>query len=115
MDGRGPSDAVERTERARLFIASGRLHLWEADGQLTTSTFASSPEAGVVRIGFVFTPPEQRGRGYASALVAAVSSATLRDGARCILYTQLANPTSNAIYQRLGYRPIGELVRYAFG
>lgn len=106
-----PSDSTEHADR---LVASGRLHLWESHGERTTSTFASPPAAGVVRVGFVYTPPEHRRQGYASALVAAVSSKALAGGHRCILYTQLENPTSNAIYQRLGYRPIGEIVRYAF-
>ena len=56
------------------------------------------------RIGPVYTPPARRGRGYASALVAAVSQARLDAGTRfCFLYTDLANPTSNRIYVALGY------------
>lgn len=69
-----------------------------------------------IRVGFVYTPPGLRGRGYASACVAAVSERALASGKRfCTLYTDLANPTSNAIYQRLGYRRIGESVMIAFG
>ena len=108
---RGDTDAGTR---AAIFVASGRLHLWDVDGAPVASTFASPPAAGVVRVGFVYTPPPHRAHGYASALVADVSNQVLGDGHRCILYTQLANPTSNAIYQRLGYRPIAEIIRYAF-
>jgi uncharacterized protein len=70
--------------------------------------------AGVVRLGPVYTPPERRGRGYASGLVAGISAAALRDGYRCILYTDLGNPTSNAIYRAVGYRAIDEAIRYEF-
>ena len=60
-----------------------------------------------IRIGAVYTPPELRRRGYASALVAAVSKAELDRGRHwCFLFTDLANPTSNRIYQAIGYRPI---------
>jgi predicted GNAT family acetyltransferase len=55
----------------------------------------------------VYTPPELRGQGYATATVAALSHLLLDRGYRfCCLYTDLANPTSNAIYQRIGYRPV---------
>lgn len=65
------------------------------------------PVAGVVRIGPVFTPPELRGRGYAGVAVAELSRRLLHAGNRaCMLYTDLANPTSNSVYQRIGYRPV---------
>jgi predicted GNAT family acetyltransferase len=62
----------------------------------------------------VYTPPERRGRGYASACVATLSAATLDAGLRCILYTDLGNATSNSIYRSIGYRAVAELVRYRF-
>jgi predicted GNAT family acetyltransferase len=64
----------------------------------------------------VYTPPEHRGRGYASACVAALSAHVLAtDADTCILFTQLANPTSNAIYRAIGYEPVMEVTRYGFG
>lgn len=67
----------------------------------------------VVRVGPVYTPPSERGRGYASALVAAVSQISLDLGYRyCSLYTDLANPTANAIYRRIGYEPLCEIHQY---
>ncbi len=67
----------------------------------------TSPVAGVVRIMSVYTPPEHRRRGYASACVAAVSTWARAQGVdTCVLYTDLANPTSNKIYQAIGYRPV---------
>jgi predicted GNAT family acetyltransferase len=75
----------------------------------------TAPLGGVVRIGPVYTPPEHRARGYASALVAAVSQAALDDGVMiCSLYTDLANPTANRIYAAVGYRPVGDFTIYAF-
>jgi hypothetical protein len=63
----------------------------------------------------VYTPPEHRRRGYASALTAALTERLLAGGRRfCFLFTDLANPTSNAIYQRIGYRPLGDVDRYRF-
>ncbi|MGH9000773.1 MAG: GNAT family N-acetyltransferase [Acidimicrobiia bacterium] len=71
--------------------------------------------AGVVRIGPVYSPPHVRGRGYASNCVARLSQLTLEGGAStCMLYTDEANPTSNGIYQRIGYRPVAEARQYRF-
>ena len=81
--------------------------LWEDEGRPVSVTGFGSPTPTGIRIGPVYTPPELRGRGYASALVAEVSQAHLDAGRRfCFLYTNLANPTSNKIYVDLGYRRV---------
>jgi predicted GNAT family acetyltransferase len=68
-----------------------------------------------VRIGPVYTPPDLRGRGYASALTAELSAELLAGGRDyCFLYTDLANPTSNRIYQAIGYEFVCESAEYAF-
>jgi predicted GNAT family acetyltransferase len=67
------------------------------------------------RIAPVYTPPEYRGCGYASALAAAVSRILLERGKQVIyLTTDLANATSNNIYQRIGYRPVGDQYQFDF-
>lgn len=111
--GTGRSTETDLAAAAELYVDTGRLHLWEDDAP-RASTYEQAPAEDVVRVGFVYTPPPDRGRGYASALVAHVSRAVLAAGHRCILYTQLANPTSNGIYQAIGYRPVAEVVRYRF-
>ena len=63
----------------------------------------------------VYTPPERRRRGYAGACVAALSAAALDVADECILYAQLANPTSNGLYRRLGYEAVAEGLIYRFG
>jgi GNAT superfamily N-acetyltransferase len=69
----------------------------------------------MVRVGPVYTPPELRGHGYASAVTAAVSRQALDAGAaQVLLFTDLANPVSNAIYQRIGYRPVEDRTVLAF-
>jgi predicted GNAT family acetyltransferase len=68
-------------------------------------TAANPPSLGVARIGPVFTPKPERGRGYASAAVAEVSRLIRDGGSRTCLFTDRANPTSNRIYQSPGYRP----------
>jgi RimJ/RimL family protein N-acetyltransferase len=94
--------------------ADGRIFVWDDGGSVSFAS-ASRPEGGVVRIGPVYTPPNRRGRGYASAMVAAMSQRALDAGAACcMLYTDLANPTSNRIYMNVGYRPVGDVSAYGF-
>jgi predicted GNAT family acetyltransferase len=96
-------------ERTARRIAEGSMYVW-CDGGVAVSMAAGVGETpNGMRIGAVYTPPESRGRGYATALVAAVSQHLL-DGGRAFtyLYTDLANPTSNSIYQKIGYRPVAD-------
>ena len=75
----------------------------------------SARTRNTVRVGYVYTPAEHRRRGYASALVARVSRHILDSGFRqCVLYTDLANPTSNRIYRAIGYRPIQDVMDVNF-
>ena len=80
------------------------LLVWD-DGQ-PVSMLGVAPEVSrVVRIGPVYTPPPYRRRGYAGSAVAAASRRALAGGAaHCMLFTDLANPTSNKIYAEVGYR-----------
>ena len=94
-------------------LGAGHLWLWEHDGPAALAA-VSDPVEGVARIGPVYTPPDRRGRGYGSALVGAVSAAVRARGTRCILYTDLGNPTANSVYRRLGYRAVAEALRYRF-
>ena len=88
--------------------------VWDDDGPVSTASVTGSTPNGI-RVGGVYTPPERRGRGYASACVAAVSQRELELGRRwCFLFTDIANPTSNAIYARLGYRPVRDVDIYRF-
>jgi GNAT superfamily N-acetyltransferase len=87
-------------------LERGFLHVWD-DGGPVSMVGRTPVIAGAVRIAPVYTPPALRGRGYASGAVAAISQAQLDAGAeRCILFTDLANPTSNRIYAAVGYRSI---------
>lgn len=81
--------------------------LWDDGGKVVTLAGFGSPTPNGMRVGPVYTPPGLRGRGYASALTAAVTEHVLASGRRfCFLFTNLANPTSNSIYRRIGYRPV---------
>lgn len=91
------------------------MSLWEVDGQVVCMSGYSPPVANSIRIGPVYTPPELRGNGYATALVTMQSQAYLDQGRdRCMLFTDLANPTSNAIYKRIGYYQVAESIVYRF-
>jgi RimJ/RimL family protein N-acetyltransferase len=99
----------------RRLRQGGLTWLWEDSGPVSLVTMVP-PAAGVARIASVYTPPEHRGRGYASAAVAAVSRLTLDRGVRTImLNTDLANPTSNRIYQRIGFQRVGDAREWLFG
>ncbi|UYM06115.1 GNAT family N-acetyltransferase [Solicola gregarius] len=104
----------DRQPRLDDEIADGRLGIWQHAGHPVSIAYASRSLAGVSRVSGVFTPREHRGNGYASACVAAVSRRVLDGGARCMLYTDLANPTSNAIYEAIGYRRSGDSVMVRF-
>ncbi len=90
-------------------VAEGLVGLWEVGGVVVHLTGWSAPAFGVVRVGPVYTPREQRGHGYASAAVAEVSRRIVRAGHRACLFTDQANPTSNKIYEALGYRPVVDM------
>ncbi|MCT4352950.1 GNAT family N-acetyltransferase [Streptomyces sp. Je 1-79] len=92
-------------------VADGRLHLWETDDGPVSMASVSPVVAGQARVSPVFTPAGLRGRGYAGAVTHAVGRAALDAGAeQVLLFTDLANPTSNALYRRLGYRPVTDHV-----
>jgi uncharacterized protein len=88
--------------------ASG-IWLWEDGGDIVSMSGYGSETPNGIRIGPVYTPPEHRGRGYATSLVAAQSRWLLASGRSFVfLYTDLDNPTSNALYRRIGYRMVAE-------
>ena len=94
----------------------GAYWIWSCEGQPVSLTGHGNPTGRGIRIGPVYTPPVHRGRGYASSLVAAESQWLLDNGYEfCFLFTDLANPTSNAIYERIGYRQVAEAASYVFG
>jgi predicted GNAT family acetyltransferase len=106
------ADAEQTVERG---LESGLRFLWEDGGEPVSMVGISPAVAGVVRLGPVYTPPSRRGSGYASGAVAAVSLLALERGARaCMLFTDLANPTSNKIYAALGYERFAAWAEYAF-
>jgi uncharacterized protein len=94
-------------------LAAGDVWIWDDDGPVSMAA-RTEAVAGVARIQAVNTPPDLRGRGYASAAVAALSARVLAAGLRCVLIAGLHNVAANAVYRRLGYEGIGEVLRYRF-
>jgi len=99
---------------AERLVDQGAMYLWEHDEIRSMASVSGKTQRGI-RIGYVYTPPEFRGRGYATSAVAALSQLMLDRGRRfCFLYTDLANPTSNAIYKRIGYESVCDVVDINF-
>lgn len=89
--------------------------IWEDGGLPVSIAGYGGPTPHGMRIGPVYTPPEQRRRGYASAVTAAATQHLLDEGRRFVfLFTDLGNPTSNHIYMELGYRPVRDVDMYHF-
>jgi len=102
-DASGVPASVDRALR------TGGAYLWRTDDRPVALVVHSPEIAGTRRIGPVYTPPESRGRGYATAATADLSQLLLDGGAeRCMLFTDLANPTSNKIYASIGYVRFGD-------
>jgi predicted GNAT family acetyltransferase len=102
---------------AERFLAGGAsgLVLWEVGGEPVSMAGYGGPTPNGVHVSAVYTPPELRKRGYASACVAALSRRLLDEGRKyCFLFTDLSNPTSNHIYTELGYRPVCDVDEYRF-
>jgi predicted GNAT family acetyltransferase len=96
-------DWVSLAERR---IASGQVHVWRDEDTAVALAAVSPPAHGVARVGPVYTPLPMRRRGYGAAVTSAAAAAALAGGAEhVVLYTDLANPTSNSIYQAIGFRP----------
>ncbi|MFE9860544.1 GNAT family N-acetyltransferase [Streptomyces sp. NPDC005780] len=110
VEAGGPGGHGERHGRAvDERTAEGRLTLWEHDGVPVSMAGISPRIAGTARVAPVYTPPEHRGRGYAAAVTAEVSRAARDAGAdEVLLFTDLANPTSNGVYTRIGYRAVSD-------
>jgi len=104
-------DPLAHSER---LIRTGSLYLWE-DRECRSMAAAVGTTPNGTRVGYVYTPPLFRSRGYATATVASLSQLLLDSGQRfCFLFTDLGNPISNAIYQKIGYRPVTDVVDVNF-
>ncbi|MBN9297710.1 MAG: GNAT family N-acetyltransferase [Filimonas sp.] len=101
-------------ETAKNGIANGEIYVWE-DTTIVAIAKAARPTNNGMAIGYVYTPKLYRNKGYATAVVAELSKKVLASGKSfCTLYTDLSNPTSNSIYQKIGYQPVSDNVNYSF-
>ncbi len=111
VSGRITAEEEERWVRDRIRLE--RLWVWEYDGRVVSMAAHNGDVFGASRIGSVYTPPESRRNGYAGALTAALTRHLLDEGTQPCLFTDLANPTSNKLYAKIGYRKVVDFVRYA--
>jgi uncharacterized protein len=96
-------------------IERGWVHFWEIDRKPVSMATKTMPTDKGMSVGGVYTPPELRGKGYATSCVAELSRNILQSGKEfCVLTTDLANPTSNSIYIKIGYKPVCEMVFHTF-
>lgn len=104
------SSATPQREIYQRRIDLGLLWLWQdGNGRAASMAGRNVTVAGVSRIGPVYTPPASRRHGYAAAVTAACSQDALDGGARqVVLFTDQANPTSNGIYQQIGFRALDD-------
>ncbi|MHB1355090.1 MAG: GNAT family N-acetyltransferase [Anaerolineae bacterium] len=114
MEALGQANRADIQRSISRRVDDGSLFLWE-DGQPVCMAGCTRPLVHGISVGPVYTPPEFRRRGYATACVAALSSQLLAQGWHyCGLFANLANPTANAIYQRIGYQPVTDYTEYDF-
>lgn len=114
LAGRWTRDIVTRQVRD-LLAAGGGYVLWRVNGQPVSLAVVGVPRSGMSRIGPVYTPKEFRRHGYGTAATAAASTWALDRGAEhVLLFTDLANPVSNSIYQRIGFVPVADALDVTF-
>lgn len=110
----GVDNLINAHQAAKKKILYQEVYLW-VDKEPVCMAGKSRPTPNGITINFVYTPPELRGRGYASSCVASLSQLQLDSGKQfCTLFTDLSNPTSNSIYQKMGYKPISDYNQYLF-
>ncbi len=112
----GGTPSADNGSWADTRIADERVMLWETPDGTPVSMAGRTPMvAGQIRVAPVYTPAHLRGRGYAGAATVEASRAALAAGAaEVLLFADLANPTSNGLYQRIGYRPVADFAVYDF-
>jgi len=113
----GLDEVTEYSEAEQIIerrLREGSLYLWHNQVPVASAGYGGTTPNGI-RVSFVYTPPKYRRQGYASSCVAALSQTLLDQGRMyCFLFTDLANPTSNHIYQAIGYQPVCDMDEYSF-
>lgn len=104
--GLSTTDPVEIKKRVKTMLDGKEVFLWENQGEVVSMMKKARPTAHGVTVSLVFTPAEKRRKGYGRTMVAAVSKELLKEFKFCVLYTDMLNPTSNKIYQEIGYQKL---------
>ncbi len=110
-------DDLESAELlARSKIQNGDLFLWENEaGEPVSMAAKARPTRHGITVSLVYTPAARRGRGYATACVATLSQQLLDEGYHfCTLFTDLSNPVSNHVYEKIGYTAVADFHEYYF-
>lgn len=113
QEAMGKEFSPNETQRYRERILNGEIYLWDNAGP-TSMALKTRPMQNSITIGGVYTPPEERNHGYASSCVAALCRELLNEYRFCVLYTDLSNPTSNAIYKKMGFKEYCDSVQYSY-
>ncbi|HOX46142.1 MAG TPA: GNAT family N-acetyltransferase [Myxococcota bacterium] len=110
-------DPAHAREAAEVHLHEGRMYVWEDERGVARACIAHGGRAlGLARVYGVFTPPAARGRGLAAAMTAALTARLLEGHASAaVLFADLANPTSNGVYQRVGYTPVSDWLELSLG
>jgi ribosomal protein S18 acetylase RimI-like enzyme len=113
-----PLSLDDAREGVKKSIAAGSLFCWDIEGAIAAlaghAPVVTTESIVIGRVGPVYTPPEYRNRGFGSAVTAHVTRHLRGQGARVMLFTDAANPTSNSIYQEIGFRLIDEVLEMRF-
>ncbi len=107
MEALHDESASAAATQTQLRVRDRELFVWEQDGKPVSMAGKARPTMNGITVNMVYTPPQHRGKGYATACVAALSQHLIDEGWKyCTLFADLANPISNGIYQRIGYQPV---------
>jgi predicted GNAT family acetyltransferase len=110
----GEADREQGHQSVTFRIEKGDIHLWE-DGQPVSVAMRTRPTRRGISIALVYTPPQLRGKGYATACVGELSRLLLDTGWEfCALFADLANAPANRLYRRIGYKPVCGYDEYGF-
>jgi len=100
-------------EATTIRLGRSQIFLWEVERQAVAQVLVSGETPAGTRLSAVYTPPELRGKGFATALVAQITQQKISEGKKfCVLFTDLGNATSNSIYQKIGYRAIADSANF---
>ena len=105
----------EIKKKVKAMLEGREAFVWENEGKIVSMMKKARPTQSGVTVSLVFTPKEERKKGYARTMVAAISKELLKEFTFCVLYTDMLNPTSNKIYQEIGYQKLIDSIHLKLG